>query len=648
MILIVIIVLLHLFAALLVSIYFWRPENLSDFPAFTLITAFTTFYAFPIIIGWASGYINIFTILISAFIALAIGILCRVKNKMAGINFQVFIETIKKMKLSEKLLWIIILCLILFLIFIGSRLPIRTWDAAAYHSLNPMRWAETHRFIIDSYGDPKINSYIAQGEVFPNVKGILPYIIIDLTGSENGTGIAQFPYILLLISCLISIYRRLNLSGYLTPLGILFCLSAPEIILQSVEAYADAAFFAGQMSVLFICLIIFQEKASFKKILLGSLCFAILSGTKPTALLMGGVLGVLYLIIIFFKTDRAKKRVRYYLTGFALLTAIIISLIIAGPWYVNGIKKFSNPVYPFRLSVGSKIIFEGPYSSDSTKDMVKNRQGAEGFKGWWMMMNETERLPLISSWKGGLGANALILGIPATLLLFLFLFFGDNRKNYLVVILLFGAMTIATPVLLWARFSLYQLALFALAFGWILSKSVFIPRVILIMFFIFLSSYNIVRTIPAILYRTYPPEYVFFNLISGNTRGIQTSSFPDQFNALDFWREHVADTNSILALPKTHPYFARPLNKEAKIIRVLPRENFSSVKDWMESLKKIGATHLYAPKGSQDFSSALENPEYFQVLFQRIDSASETPLDTLIREESALFKIFYKQGDDIK
>jgi len=639
MIFISIIAFLHLISAIAISIYFWKPNRVADLPAMVLITFFSTFYGFPIIIGWSTGYINFWTILISGLIAIILGASSVIKNPHPCLNLKTISETIKRMPIGEKLLWVIIVCLTLIIFFLGSLLPIRTWDAVSYHSLNPMRWAETHRFIIDSYGDPKIDCYVTQGEVFPNVKAILPYMVMDFTGREQGTALAQFPYFVLLISSLIAIYKRLFLPGYAVALAILFCILAPEVLLQSIEAYTDVAFFAGQMAVLFICLLIYQEGISYKRLFLASLSFTILSGTKPTALLMCGALGIIFLIIVFFKTQDLKFTHRLYWTFGALFCVLLICSLIAGPWYLHGIKKFSNPIYPYEFKIGKKVIFSGPSPSDTTSKMVKFYQKATGLKAWWRMMNEAYRLPIISSWEGGFGAHTIILGVPATLI-FLSLFLKDRKREYYSVALsLFAVMYIFTPVRLCARFILFLLALFGLGFGWLISETLLFPRIILLIFFAITSLYNIGRVIPAILYRTFPPEIVAFSILTGHTRGVQTGSFPDQFNSLDYWREHIACPGAVLAVTNTPPYLARPLKEGAKVVRVFEYKKDSPIVDWVKSLRDVGATHLYAPRDSLEFDIAMKNPQFFRLLMHRIDGGSETTIELLLREESALFEI---------
>lgn len=635
-------VLLHLASAIIITLYCLKPKRLSDLPAETLLTFFVSFYGLPIFIGWTSGYINLYTIFISCAISCAFAALCFFNFKHTSFHIKDIKESIRYKTILEKILIASILVILSIICFLGTVLPIRIYDAVCYHSLNPLRWATTGKFVIDTFGDPKISSYITVGEVFPNVKGILPFLVMYFTKNVNGTALTQFPFLLILISSFYAILRRLNFSAYSSLIGVLFCLVAPEVFLQSIEAYADLVFFAGQIAVLFICLMIWQDESSCRNTFLAASAFSLLAGAKPTGLLMCGALGIIFLFLQIYKSKEKTFSAKFLNMILSLFAVLLLSLMIAGPWYINAIKKFKNPVYPFKFQIGNKTVFDGPYPQDSTNVQVSGRQKAIGVKAWWNMMNESHKLPSISSWSGGFGAHTIILGIPSFLLFLILIFFEKNKKNFLIILLSFLMMFLATPVLLWARFSLFQIALFAVAFSFLIDFTTRFPRIILISLFILLSSFNLYRTLPAIAGCIVPPEAIAYPIITGNTRGMQNNFSPDQYTTLDFWREHLCEEGMTLALTKANPYQALNLKKSGRVIRVFDYASGDSPETYRDYLESLGATHLYATRTSANFNIAISNPELYKLLIHRIDCGSESCFGIFNDEESALFEILSK------
>ncbi len=53
---------IHAASAAVIDARFWRMVRLDDFLCASFLTAYLTFYGFPIIIGWTTGHINSWTI----------------------------------------------------------------------------------------------------------------------------------------------------------------------------------------------------------------------------------------------------------------------------------------------------------------------------------------------------------------------------------------------------------------------------------------------------------------------------------------------------------------------------------------------------------------------------------------------------------
>ena len=150
-----------------------------------------------------------------------------------------------------------------------------------------------------------------------------------------------------------------------------------------------------------------------------------------------------------------------------------------------------------RIALGGKVIFPGPYTPDFNTVFVRNYTHSEGFAMWWGMMCEKWRAPVLSSWWGGLGAHAMILGLPSAALFLACAFTRRNRGRFLLPIILFVLMVATCSCLVLTRTVLFELAFMALAFGWLLEETVIPIRVCLLSAFAVLAAYNGCRCAPA-------------------------------------------------------------------------------------------------------------------------------------------------------
>jgi hypothetical protein len=537
--------------------------------------------------------------------------------------------------------------LLLAVLCLGSRLPIRIWDAAHYHALNPMRWAETGRFIVDSYGAPRSDPYIAAAEVYPNQKAVLPFSILLFTGREAGTALAQWPYLLLWFGSVCGLFRRAQLPVWTIVPGFLFVFCAPEVMLQSVEAYADIAFLSCAIAVVWACTRTWQGETDFRSVAITALCFGLLSGTKPTAYVACATLGTAFLAAYMVKSSGPPAR--RLLCGLGALAVVLLACAVAaGPWFFHAWIHLSNPVFPMKVTLGGRVLLDGPYTPDFNTAFMRHYTQAEGLAAWWGMLCEKWREPSIASWWGGLGAHAAILGLPASGILIAAMVGRQVRARFGFVTLLFGLLTISSSCLVLARFALVQLGFSALAFAWILSETAFVFRIALLTALGGLSLYNMARTAPAILCVTRPPEVVAFALLSGHFRAAMMDSSPDQFATLDYWREVAARDGAKLAIPASMtPWYARPLAKGATVQRVSFPEDRLLLKGFARQLANDGFTHVYVPRGHRAFDAMAGETGLFRACFGRVDCAQlgVGDVDAATREDAVLYEVVRREAD---
>lgn len=636
--------LIHILAGFHLTRHFWRPRRLSDLPAAWIVTAMATFYGGPILLGTLTGRINRWTVVASAAAACALALAARLRDPDPVFTNRDIRAALCGMGRGERAQWALIGIILAATLALGSVLPIRMADAAEYHSINPMRWAQTHRFDLRSFGANELNEHITAGEVSPNVKAVLPFLVLEYTGREDGTALAQWPFLLLLVACLFGISKRLRIPGWAGATAILFTLLAPEVLLQSLESYADLAFFAGQMAVVWGCIVAWDEGPSRRGIGLTALGFAFLVGSKATALVMAAAMGVVFLYILCLKRREEPTVVRLTRITAGFGAVIVACLVFAGPWYVRGLLVYSNPVYPYEVKIGGRVVFPGVYAQDVGAYYARQNQKAEGLTAWWRVMNESHRPPILAGYLGGLGAHALILGLPALVLLLGAGLTRGRWRVYAPVLILFAVLFLTSAVRVWPRMILFELAVYGLAFAWLLAE---IPKPLRVLFFCLfgiLGMYNVARTIPATLYATRPPELAAFPYLTGHRRQAQVDKFPDEFTSLDYWREHLGTKGRVMALPQLWSWYARPLNSGASVVRVPRVPEGGDVEAWADTLLSLGATHLYAQKKIPEFSAALSNPDRFRLLFRRLDSGAESPWGIHSSDEDAVFEILPRKG----
>ncbi|MGI8905270.1 MAG: hypothetical protein ACR2IE_02125 [Candidatus Sumerlaeaceae bacterium] len=630
--------LVHLGAACVLTDRFWKPARRADYPTTVLLTAFTTFYGLPVILGYTTSFINTWTVVGSAALAVGMAALCSRRFTPGDVTFRNTVTTLRQMSRSEIAAWGCVAAVLVIALLVGATLPIRIWDAASYHSLAPMRWAQSHRFQLDSFGDPTLYPYLGAGEVYANLKAMLPFLILDWTGKLDGTALAQWPFFAAIPVLLLGIFRRAGLPRWTVPLGALFCMLAPEVLLQSIEAYADIVFFTAQLMVVWACLVTWSEGPSLRTMLLTSLAFAQLAASKPTGLTGSVALGIAYLTVVIMRTQGGPSH-RLRRTGIALILVVAACALIAGPWYMHGLLKLNNPVYPIEVAAGQKVIFPGPYKPDFNTQYTERYAQASGVRAWWRMAMDTWRPSLLASWSGGMGLHSVTLGLPALALFLLLGVRGVAWRERLLILILFAVMLVSCPTRILARFALFELALGALCFCWLLSYVTTLPRRALVTLAAACMGYDLYATIPSIQYRTRPVELIAYNLLSGDRRALRDDSFPDEYSTLDYWREHVAEKKATLAIPgEMAPWFAYAPNTGAGVVRIADSKAGEPSARWLADLTAARATHIYALRKSENFRVAMADPKHFRLLMHRIDSGAESSLWLEPEPEAALFE----------
>jgi len=609
-----------------------------DWPVATALLAFGGFYGVPIVIGWVTGRFGHAWAWAGWAAVAAAAIRYVPRSAPPGWHPGLAVLGMLRWHWQARLLWVGIAAILACLLVIGSRLPMRTWDAVGYHLQNPMRWGRDGVFQLDSFGPARLDDYQGCAETYANVKAVFPALLIAATGRLDGTAVVQWPFLLLALTAGYAMARRIGLGAGGAGVVAAWCLGAPEVVLQSIDGYADVVYWSGQMALAWIILRAATESPSARLMQLAGLAFAVLAGAKPTGLPQGALIGACYLALIAAHSEPGR---RWRNATMALAWAVGVSLLIAGPWYLYALWHFGNPIFPVEVKLGDSALLAGPLPAGVNDHWVKLYTQSEGWAAWWNTLREEWRDPSLASWSGGLGAHMFILGLPALLLAFgATIANGEHRRVRLIALGTLLAMSLTTPSAVVARFLLALLAAGGLAGALLLQGAPVWPRRIGLVLLALLLAHNARRVAPALLYRSRPPELWVYGLASGHTGWITHDCYPEDLSTLDWWREVIAAPGKRLGFTRGYGAQHVPEIPGADAVNVMTlAEAGGDTEVWQQGLTEAGVSHLFLRRRDVDFEAAIAAPNLFRLVIRRVDSGATHPWSMAVQPDAGLFEL---------
>src|SRR5690606_11477877 len=137
-----------------------------------------------------------------------------------------------------------------------------------------------------------------------------------------------------------------------------------------------------------------------------------------------------------------------------------------------------------------------------------------------------------------------------------------------------------------------------MAFAWLVSWFPVVLREFSVAGALAVMVYDGYMTGSAIQVQQRPPELVAFNLLSGYTRAAHSGAWPDQYTALDYWREEVSRPGLKLILPpaRVSPWLAYQPESPAEALRYRAPGWTNDMDKWHEELLEVGGTHVYVQR----------------------------------------------------
>lgn len=636
----VLLLLAHVVCAWIATQHFLRPRRLLLLPLYTLLTAFTFFYGFSIVLCWITGIIR--TVLLAATLipAAALAAVAYRRNPEPAYPLREVLAGAKRFGLAGWLL--VALCGFGFfcLALVASVVPMRWADAVKYHSLQPMYWAETHRFDFGTYGDTTRISDAGAGEVFPNAKGLLAFVVMDVTGRQYGTGAVQIPFLVVFMVALFVLYRLLELPHWIAALGVAFSLAIPEVMMNSMEGYADICIASGIYSIVALLCFHWREGIRGRELLPLASAFAIAVSSKPFALLTCGVLGVWLLVVALFGGEAAPWKARIRLAFLSVGVVVLFCLFTGGPWYIHGILKYRNPVYPVQVKYHDKEVLPGILTDDVATSMAAVRLGATGPAAYWKVLLEAYRPGIVSPWTGSFGAHAFVLGVPSLLIFLLYVLnIPEERRRYLPVLLVFGSLVFATGSMLIPRYNFFHVAAAGLGFLWIVHRAPWLLRIPLVLAFLALAAYNVARVVPSLMFRPRPAEVMAHSFLTGDYRNLLVDGFPGELRGADIWKE-TAPAGSFLGYRDIYAFTLWPENGTSHIAEM---PSVAEVQDdeaaWAAAVRGSGANYALFFLDSPEARAALAHPETFELIFRGDNAVGVSHMMLVSRPADVLFRV---------
>jgi hypothetical protein len=301
--------------------------------------------------GQALGFLNILTVdnllLINLAVLLVVFLLIRIKNGKWDLvkSLNKIINTLSFNRLSIFLASIILGFSLVKLSFNLINPPFG-WDSLNYHFTFAVEWLKNK-----SLDTPIVVSDNPCPSYYP-LNGSLIYLwFIFPFKNVFLADLGQAPFFVLVFASIYNICRKFNVSREYSFFAAALMTVTPNYFKQLSIAYVDVmvcAWFLVSLNFLLNLL----KKINFKDVVLFSLSFGMLIGTKTLGLLYSFILFVFFIFLIFRK--------KLNLSSVYLFIAFLLLVIATGgSGYIRNFIQTGNPLYPLTFKLFGKVVFNG-------------------------------------------------------------------------------------------------------------------------------------------------------------------------------------------------------------------------------------------------------------------------------------------------
>lgn len=335
---------------------------------------------------------------------------------------------------------------LLWQLLVALVLPPYAFDALSYHLPVVATWVQTGGLGLDPLST--CCAYYAL-----NAELLLAWPVA-LLGDDLLVGVVQLLAAVLcgLASAGIARTAGASRSGAAACGALVVCI--PALLAQAPTAYVDVLVAALVLSALH-ALARFAVTARLLDLVVPAACAGLLSGVKGIGPIWAIALLATAGAVTTVHVRRGRLRAR---PGVAALGAVVTTcLLLGGWWYVRSIAETGNPVYPLRLQIAGRTLFDGPLTvgevltppdrgSTYPAPVAVALSWASDLLPWRNAPYDYQQR------SGGLGPLWPLLGLP--LLLVAAVRWWRERSAVLVVLLPVLGVLLVQPYRWWARFTL--------------------------------------------------------------------------------------------------------------------------------------------------------------------------------------------------
>ncbi|MFH0790873.1 MAG: hypothetical protein V2A64_04495, partial [Candidatus Omnitrophota bacterium] len=204
-----------------------------------------------------------------------------------------------------------------------------------YHFVFPVEWLKQGNLYtpITVFDDPGPSYYPINGSLF-YLWLMLPFRNVFLAD------LGQLPFFVLSFLAIYSISRKIGINKRFSFYTAALFLLIPNFFKQLSIAYVDVMV-AGLFLTCIVYLFLLNTQFSLRYVLLYSMSFGLLLGTKTTAFPYSILLFIPFVLLLF----RCKK------PAYLLIVFLFITGILGGFSYIRNFFETGNPLYPLEFKL---------------------------------------------------------------------------------------------------------------------------------------------------------------------------------------------------------------------------------------------------------------------------------------------------------
>lgn len=490
--------------------------------------------------------------------------------RLWGGTFQECVSGIRSFFRSDlsRVLLVVFLVLLGIVSFYNILLPVHDWDGFMYHLFLPANWLQQGSFdIFPAAPQLRLDKWVH----FPGNIELFNTWHLALAGSDALVEFAQWPLVLCGLLGLAGCVRLLGGANRFAALVLPLALAIPIALAQLNSSYVDFS----AAALLFLMLYTGMRAlggGGWGMAVASGIAGAILVGSKASGFLFAGPAFLALLLALPAVNRLPWRRVLLVFVLSGGVTAAAGSYFFIRNWKATG-----NPVYPYQLSLGAKVLFPGidPVKQTGSPDQK------DKFAFLKASFLDTHR-QFVYTYYGhpyaGHGLLPLAAGLPAFafLLLFFLLHWHWRRLLLLLALVLPVALQLLLLPTLFVRFTLAADLLLVLAMALASARMRFLRP----LFLVFLGAGVVYGMVAAIPMNFLTARHLKYALASPRTLSAADSPYSGTaYRQLDRLLERSRRTVAYSGLIDPYPLFGRNLTR--RVVHV-PATNYAA---WLKGLE---------------------------------------------------------------